>query len=433
MPVPTTKVFIGFNLAAAGSNLFILDDPTQGLLDSAFVLGGDVLTDVTEYVASVSVSRGKSRELDRYTAGQASVSLHNDSRIFDPFNTASIYYTQIVPRKPIVIETNGERIFTGFIDDWDLTYDVSGKSFANVAAIDGFLRLSSAELDTFTNTVQLTSERITTILNRPEVAWPVANRNLDTGLTTLQADVVTENANALQYLQLVESTENGKLFIDRSGQVTFKNRIPVPSLNDIAVFADDSTADSIQYTNIEVIYGSENLYNRVSVTRANGTAQTVDSISSQDAYGVASLSLDGLLFNTDTESLELANYLINLYELPELRLNSLTVNLHDKTSAQVQKLSMLDIADAVQIIFTPNQTGSAIDQYAVVTGVSHNIGIDRHTVTYFFSSIFYIALILDDPIYGRLGGFLPTYDSSTTTYDEAVNYEGANGFEYVLA
>jgi len=434
MAVPVTKVYIGFNLAAAGSNLFILDDPTQGLLNSTYVLGGDVLTDVTDYVASVSVSRGKSRELDRYTAGQASVSLHNDSRIFDPFNTASIYYTQIVPRKPIVIETNGERIFTGFIDDWDLTYDVSGKSFANVSAIDGFLRLSAAELDTFTNTVELSSDRITTILNRSEVAWPVANRNLDTGLTTLQADVVAENTNALQYLQLVESTENGKLFIDRSGQVTFKNRIPVPSLNDIAVFADDSTSDSIQYTNIEVIYGSENLYNRVSVTRANGTAQTVDSLTSQDAYGVASLSVDGLLFNSDADSLELGNYLINLYELPELRLNSLTVNLHDKNSAEVQKLSTLDIADAAQIIFTPNQTGSAIEQYAVVTGVSHSIGIDRHTVTYFFSSIFYIALILDDPIYGRLGGFLPSYDSSTTTYDESlVNYDGADGYQYVLA
>jgi hypothetical protein len=432
--VPVTKVYIGFNLAAAGSNLFILDDTTQGLLDSTYVLGGDVLTDVTDYVASVSVSRGKSRELDRYTAGNASVSLHNESRIFDPFNTASIYYTQIVPRKPIVIETNGERVFTGFIDDWDLTYDISGKSFANVSAVDGFLRLSAAEMDTFTNTVQLSSARINTILNRPEVAWPVANRNLDTGLTTLQADVVPENANALQYLQLVESTENGKLFIDRSGQVTFKNRIPVPSLNDIAVFADDSTADSIQYTNIDVIYGSENLYNRVSVTRANGTAQTVDSVTSQDAYGVASLSLDGLLFNSDADSLELANYLINLYELPELRLNSLTVNLHDKTSAQVQKLTTLEIADAAQIIFTPNQIGSAIEQYAVVTGVNHDIGIDRHTVTYFFSSIFYIALILDDPIYGRLGGFLPSYDSSTTTYDESlVNYDGADGYQYVLA
>jgi hypothetical protein len=433
MAVPTTKVYIGFNLAAAGSNLFILDDTTQGLLDSAFVLGGDVLTDVTDYVASVSVTRGKSRELDRYTAGNASVSLHNDSRIFDPYNTSSIYYTQIVPRKPIVIETNGERVFTGFIDDWDLTYDISGKSFANVSAVDGFLRLSAAELDTYTNTSELSSARINTILNRPEVAWPVANRAIDLGLTTLQADVVPENANALQYLQLVESTENGKLFIDRSGQVAFKNRIPVPSLTDIAVFADDATADAIRYTNIEVIYGSENLYNRVSVTRASGTSQTVDSIESQDAYGVASLSLDGLLFNSDPDALELANYLLNLYQQPELRINSITVNLHDKTSEQVQKLTTLDIAGAVQIIFTPNKIGAAIEQYAVVTGVNHNIGIDRHTVTYFFSSIFYIALILDDPIYGRLGGFLPTYDSTTTTYDEAVNYEGADGYQYVLA
>lgn len=433
MAVPTTRVFIGFNLPAAGSNLFILDDPAQGLLDSAFVLGGDVLTDVTEYVASVSISRGKSRELDRYTAGNASVSLHNDSRIFDPFNTASIYYTQIVPRKPIVIETNGERVFTGFIEDWDLLYDVSGKSFASVSAVDGFLRLSAAEMDTFTNSVELSSARINTILNRPEVAWPVANRNINLGLATLQADVVSDNTNALQYLQLVESTENGKLFIDRSGQVTFKNRIPVPSLNDIAVFADDSTANSIQYTNIEVIYGSENLYNRVSITRANGTAQTVDSVSSQNAYGVASLSLDGLLFDSDVDSLQFANYLLDLYQEPELRLNSLTVNLHDKTSAEVERLTKTDIADAAQIIFTPNQTGSAIEQYAVITGINHDIGIDTHRVTYFFSSIFYIAIILDDPIYGRLGGVLPTYDSSTTTYDEAVNYEGADGYQYVLA
>ena len=433
MAVPTTKVYIGFNLAAAGSNLFILDDPTQGLLDSAFVLGGDVLTDVTDYVASVSVTRGKSRELDRYTAGQASVTLHNDSRIFDPYNTASIYYTQIVPRKPIVIETNGERIFTGFIDDWDLTYDISGKSYASVSAVDGFLRLSAAELDSFTNTSQLSSARINTILNRPEVAWPVANRAIDTGLITLQADAVPENTNALQYLQLVESTESGKFFIDRSGQVTFKNRIPIPALDEIAIFADDDTVDSIQYTNIDVVYGSENLYNRVSVTREGGAVQTVDSTESQDTYGIASLSLDGLLFNSDADSLALGNYLLNLYEQPELRFNSLTVNLHDKSSAKVQTLSKLDIGGAAQIIFTPNNIGSPIEQYAVVIGVQHDIGIDRHTVTYSFSSIFYIPIILDDPIYGRLGGFLPSYDSSTTTYDQAVNYDGADGFEYVLA
>ena len=434
MPVPVTNVYIGFDLAASGGNLFTLDDTTKGVLDSVYVLGGDVLTDVTEYVASVSVDRGKSRELDRYTAGHASVTMHNDSRIFDPFNASSIYYSQILPRKPIVIETNGERVFTGFIDDWDLTYDVSGKSFASVSAVDGFLRLSAAELDSFTATSQLSSERITAILNRPEVAWPIANRSIETGLTTLQADVVPENANALQYLQLVETTENGQLFVDRSGAVTFKNRVTIPPLTTTVIFADDATANGIAYTNIGVVYGSENLYNRVTITRAGGTPQVADSLSSQNAYGIAAFSLDGVLLTSDAIALELAEYLVGLYDEPELRINEITVNLHDKTSQEVDDLLTIEIADVVNVIFTPNQVGAPIDQFAIVTGIKNNIGIDRHELTFNLGSVSAFPLILDNPIYGRLGGSLPIYDSATTAYDAPlINYDGSEQFGYVLA
>jgi len=434
MAVPVTKVFIGFDLAASGGNLFTLDDTTKGVLDSSFVLGGDVLTDVTQYVASVTVDRGKSRELDRYTAGHASVTLHNDSRIFDPFNASSIYFSQILPRKPIAIETNGDRVFTGFIDDWDLTYDVSGKSFASVSAVDGFLRLSAAELDSFTATSQLSSERITAILNRPEVAWPIANRSIETGLTTLQADVVPENANALQYLQLVETTENGQLFVDRSGAVTFKNRVTIPPLTTTVIFADDATANGINYTNIGVVYGSENLYNRVTITRAGGTPQVADSLTSQNAYGISAFSLDGVLLTSDAIALELAEYLVGLYDEPELRINEITVNLHDKTSQEVDDLLTIDIADVINVIFTPNQVGAPIDQFAIVTGIKNNIGIDRHQLTFNLGSVSAFPLILDNPIYGRLGGSLPIYDSATTAYDAAlINYDGSEQFGYVLA
>ena len=434
MATPTTKVYIGFDLAASGGNLFTLNDTTKGKLDSVYVLGGDVLTDVTQYVSSVSVDRGKSRELDRYTAGHASVSLHNDSRIFDPFNSSSPYYTQILPRKPIAIETNGERVFTGFIDDWDLTYDISGKSYASVSAVDGFLRLSAAELDSFTTTSQLSSARITAILNRPEVAWPIANRNIATGLTTLQADVVPENANALQYLQLVETTENGQLFIDRSGLVTFKNRVTIPPLTTTITFADDATANAIRYTNIGVVYGSENLYNRVTITRAGGTPQVADSFTSQAAYGVAAYSIDGVLLTSNTEALALASYLVGLYDEPELRINEITVALHDKTPTEVDNLLNIEIADVINVIFTPNKIGSAINQYAIVTGIRNDIGIDRHELTFNLGSVSSFPLVLDDPIYGRLGGSLPIYDSATTAYDAPlINYDGSEQFGYVLA
>jgi hypothetical protein len=105
MSNPTTKVFIAFDLTASGGSFFALDDPVRGVLNSSYVLGGDVLVDVTNYVASASISRGKSRELDRFTAGNASVTLHNDDRTFDPFYEDSPYRSQILPRKQVVIET----------------------------------------------------------------------------------------------------------------------------------------------------------------------------------------------------------------------------------------------------------------------------------------------------------------------------------------
>jgi hypothetical protein len=93
MVVPDTKVFIAFDLTASGQNFFVLDDAVKGELDSSYILGGTLFQDVTSYVESVSISRGKSRQLERYSAGNLSVTLHNESRIFGPFNTTTqIYY-----------------------------------------------------------------------------------------------------------------------------------------------------------------------------------------------------------------------------------------------------------------------------------------------------------------------------------------------------
>jgi len=408
MAVPVTKVFIAFDLTATGQNFFVLNDTTKGLLDSVYVLGGEVLTDVTNYVASVSINRGKSREIDRYTAGSANILLHNDSRIFDPFNTASLYYGNIVPRKQLIIETNGNRIFSGYIDDWDFNYELSGKSFATVSALDGFMLLSAAQINNYANFSELSSTRINTILSKPEVAWPIANRSIETGLTTLQADVIPQNENALGYLQLVETTENGMLFMNRSGAVTFKNRVNEPSATQI-IFADDATANGIKYTNISVIYGSENFYNRVNVQRLNGALQQVDSVASQTLYGVSALNISGVLLTDDTESFNLANYLVGLYDQPELRINTITVNLHDKTSLEVAQLVTAEIGDTLQIRFTPNKIGSVIAQNAIIIGVQHSVGIDQHEVTFNFASLAYYPFLLDSAIYGLLDSGVLVY------------------------
>lgn len=434
MSNPTTKVYIAFDLTASGGSFFALNDPLRGVLDSSYVLGGDVLVDVTNYVARVSIDRGKSRELDRFTAGHASVTLHNDDRTFDPFYADSPFFSQILPRKQVVIESNGVRQFTGYIDDWDLSYELGGKSYASISCIDGFLQLSATQLSEFTNVSQTSGERIVEILNKPEVAWPAGERDIDTGQQTLQADTVAENTNVLQYLQLIESTEPGSLFMSKAGALTFRDRITIPPLVDTLIFADDGRAESVGYSNIEVIYGSENLYNRVIITRESGTPQSADNPASQDIYGVQTLSQDGLLLVADSDALTLANYLLGRYDQPELRFSSLTVNLHDKTTAEQAELLAVEIQDVLRIIFTPNNVGEAIDRYGLVTGIKHSIGIDTHTVTFDFGSVQDFPIILDDPIYGRLGGALPLYDDIGTSYDDdLVRYDGTEEFGYILA
>lgn len=436
MAVPETQVFIGFDLSASGDYYFTLNDPVEGILNSDYVLGGgDILVDVTQYVQSISINRGKSRELDRFAAGNATIVLHNDTRIFDPFYADGPYFGQILPRKQVVITSNGVRQFTGFIDDWDLSYDLGRKSYASISCADAFLQLSSAQLTGFTNTAQQSGQRIEAILNRPEVAWSQFARNIATGKQALQADVVEINTNVLQYLQDVETTESGALFINKSGAITFKDRTSnVPPVADTLIFADDGRAQSVPYTQIQVIYGSELLHNRIVATREGGSPQIVNNVASQAIYGIQTLSIDGLLTDDDTDVRILATYLANRYSKPELRFSNLTVTLHDKPISDQLELLGVEINDVLRIVFTPNGLGDPIDDYGLVTGIQHDIGIDAHYVTFEFGFAQDIPIILNNAIYGRLGGSFPVYDDAATTYDDPdVKYDGTVQFGYVLA
>lgn len=85
---PTTTVEIAFDLAAAGvDDFFTLNDSVKGELDNTtYKLAGDILTDVTSDVRSVSLRRGRSRQLEQFQAGSCDVVLDNRDRDYDPTN-----------------------------------------------------------------------------------------------------------------------------------------------------------------------------------------------------------------------------------------------------------------------------------------------------------------------------------------------------------
>jgi hypothetical protein len=186
--------------------------------------GEFIYNDITSYVRSVSVNRGKSSELSQYNAGQCSVSLNNHDRTFDPNYPDSPYNSEILPAGGLRVTVDDERVFEGYINDWNLTYDLSGDSLADITANDGFILFSNKAMTAHTATSELSGSRIVSVLNRAEVDWPVNKRQISVGGTNLQADVVGDGTNVLTYLQTVEQSDPGRLFVDRFGSLIFKDR-----------------------------------------------------------------------------------------------------------------------------------------------------------------------------------------------------------------
>jgi hypothetical protein len=73
-------------------NPFTLDDAVLGVLDEDFLDGTLIGDDVSPYAQEVSISRGRSDQLQNFNAGTCSVRLLNRDRRFDPINESSPYW-----------------------------------------------------------------------------------------------------------------------------------------------------------------------------------------------------------------------------------------------------------------------------------------------------------------------------------------------------
>lgn len=396
----STRVEVAFELTVGDTPYFRLNDPVKGVLNNPdFRLGGPIWIDITDRVASVNVKRGKNRELERYNAGSAGVTLHNEDRTFDPLNESSPYVGNIIPRRGIRVTTASYPRFTGLIEDWNLDYDVSGKSDASIVAADAFTLLAQQSLTAGTATAQSTGERVEAVLSMPTVAWPLTQRIIDEGSAQVGSDVYDTQESALTYLQKVEASEQGQLFMDRQGNVRFVNGAVTPTSELSTVFFSDQ-GDGVPYVSATVSYGTELLYNQVTVESPLFTA-TQGNAESQDKYGITTTDVSTLL-STSNAVESLALFWVAKYGEPEYRFQDLTVSLEGLTGSQAEAVLNVELGDIVQISFTPNGIGSAINRYGQVNKIEDTITADRHTIVFGFGSLQFSFLVLDDVGFGIL-------------------------------
>jgi hypothetical protein len=396
---------------------FTLDSATAGLLNgTTYVLDGTTqYASVTDGVNQINVRRGRRDQGDQFGAGTMTFTMLDTDGIFMPFDESSPYYDTaeakpgLAPMRNVRLSrydaTNTkEYLFIGKIVNYDYNFALGGLDTVTVYCADDFYLLAQTYLDEYNPTEQLSSARLSAILDLPEVDFPAGSRNISTGTQTLggaSAFTIANGTNALGYCSQINEAEQGRLFMSRDGLLTFQPRLGTTLDAPIADFHDDGT--NIPYNALGITFEADQVVNRASVTHLGSTIpQVADDTGSQATYFVQTYSITNSLLHNDDAALELATYLLD--PNPEPRFTSVGTSFAMLSSAQRDAVAIVDIGDTITIqkTFAPGTTPSELAQELSVEGIEHSINVlVGHSVIYYTApTIVVYELILDDLTFG---------------------------------
>ena len=413
MTAPTIQVLVGFQTTTGFGNPFQLNNATFGLLNTG-TLGGLAFADLTSICENINITRGRSRQLDQFNAGTATLTFDNASRILDPLNTASIYYPFVLPRCPVIINANGVPIYTGLITDWNLDYDISNVDTMYATCVDQFTVLANQTLNAHTTTAELSSTRVSTVLAYPEILYQGAT-SIGTGSSTLGGTAasagfsIAQDTTLLNYLQLITTSEQGYLFMSANGTLTFKGRSSV--LNPVASATFNTTGTAIPYQTLINQFGDELLYNFIVTQSPAGAVQSTSNSASIALYQAQQYSILDLLNSTTAEVAGLGNYLLGKYQNPVLRFTGLSTQMAALSTANQNLLFSLDLTN-VTTVEKNFVTGTPLtdSQTLIISGISHSITPGSHIVSYTFEATDGNQyLTLDNAIFGTLNNNLLSF------------------------
>jgi hypothetical protein len=374
---------------------------TNVLADSA-----SVIVDVSNVVDSIQTIRGRNAQADQFQTGTLSLRIVDQNGDFNPQNPSGPYYNLLTPmRKVQITATYGATtypIFSGFITSYTTTTPKNANDvvYTTIQAVDAFRLAQNAQISTVAGTSagQLSGARINALLDA--IDWPVSMRDVDAGLTTMQADPGTART-SLAAMQTVEISEYGALYVDAAGSFVFQDRnVTAGSTGATPTVFNDNGTD-ISYFNAVWRLDDTLVYNSASVTRTGGTTQTAINQPSIDKYFVHSYNQQNLLMQTDAVALDYAQAYVASRAETSIRCDAIQLDLYtDNYNLGIIAALSLDYFDPVTI--TTNQPGgSTLTKTLQVFGVAMSITPNSWKTT----------LTTLEPI---IDGFI--LDSSTAAY-----------------
>jgi hypothetical protein len=387
--------------------------------------------EITADAFTVNVSRGRALEGDAFDPGGGTIRVRNYEGNFNPsflVSTSRILlesgdkllqetnddllleagngtgvgsYGDIELGRKVTVKDGAVTVFTGFVEDFDYSYDTDNRSEAILTVRDALATLGATTLRDWAPSAQLTGARVSALLDRTEVGFPsgALARDITTGTQPLQAGQTTTDdegtitygtgsvrfgTNALQELQRINKAEYGRCFVNRSGKLVFSDRYSVFGLTASATFSDDGT--NLPISDIQIRFGTELLHFSVTVVRDGGTEQTSTNdalIAGYPNLGVRHLAVQSMPLNSDAHSLGLARFLRRRFEQFSGVISGLSVPVDRLSSVDRATVTSLDIGDVIAVSWTPYGTTGAVSQTVAIEAVTYSAVVSGGAVVSF--------------------------------------------------
>jgi hypothetical protein len=407
MTVPVVNAFINFSTGPSFAQAMILG---QGKLDVNILSDSvAVIVDVSSQINRIETNRGRTALSDQFQTGSLTLRIVDQNGDFNPQNLLSPYAGLLDPMKKVQITATYSGIiypiFSGFITSYVTTYP-DNSSFDDVAittiqAVDAFRLTQLAQISTVAGATagDLSGTRINQILD--EINWPASQRDIDAGLTTLQADPGTDRT-ALQALQIATESEYGAIYVDADNNFVFKDRgVTAGSIGGTpTVFADDGTG--IQYFDATWTLNDVLIFNKATITRVGGSPQVALNQASIDKYFLHSYFLNNLLMESDAVALNYALAYVASRQETSIRCDAIVLDLYTiNYNAGILAALDLDFFDPIEVI-TTQPGGSTINKTLQIFGVRMAITPNSWKTTFTTLEPVIDAFILNNSIYGTL-------------------------------
>jgi hypothetical protein len=413
MAVPILNAIINFSTGPSFAQAMIID---QGILGTNVLAdAASVIVDVSNQINRVETNRGRTALSDQFQTGALTLRIVDQNGDFNPQNVTGPYYNLLTPMKKVQITATFNNvtypIFSGFITSYVTTYpneSAEDVAITTIQAVDAFRLAQVAQISTVTDATagQLSGTRINKILD--EIDWPTSQRDIDAGLTTMQADPGT-NRTALQALTTVATSEYGALYVDANNSFIFQDRtVTVGSIGGTpTVFADNGTG--IDYFDASWILNDVLIFNKSTITRTGGTAQVASNQASIDKYFLHSYFLDNLLMQTDAVALDYALAYTASRAETTIRCDAIVLDLYTPNyDTGVVAALDLDFFDPITII-TTQPGGSLLEKTLQIFGVRMNITPNSWKTTFTTLEPVIDGFIIGNVDYGVLGQNVLSY------------------------